>query len=373
MGLLDDAEPDVVLVHQAVSRRRNPIPLILGIIGVLALLLTQLSAEPQTTAAPELPPPPTTVPVAPAEEPEFSFPRIWIVKTPPTGGLAIAAPYSAAGESRRLTYISNFELDASGTYMAALGTSEDPDAPRLLFMGPIDGWLEPIAAEARGFAWHDTEPGRLAFVEGSEDSPGSLRLIDATADDIQEREIAAVDGWLTHYGSWGFATQAARRNRWFRVLNPEGEVAVDTQEGAMIGYVPTLGLVATMDESDHVVIDPLSGVAESLPMFAAQSVLWRIETGGPRGSYAVHATSDDLGTHEVLIFNRLNEVIARLDSGPNPQAISWNRAGTKLVFAVDDESNRTRLVVYDAIDGTTIETSFLEDPGYPRTVGLLVD
>ena len=381
MGLLDDSEPEVVLEHRSVSRRRNPVPLILGIIGLLALLVAQWPSSSDTTAAPELPLPSTTIPPpdSSSAEPEFSFPRIWMVRTPGEGGLAIAVPYSAAGEIRRLTYISSFQLDASGEYMAALGTSQDPTAPRLLFLGhigllsgQIDVGLRPIAAQARGFAWHDSEPGQLAFIEGPAGGPGSLRLVDATADDIQEQEVG-VDGWLTHYGSWGFATSADQQNRSFGLLDARAEVVLGNQDGKAVGYVPTLGLVATLTGANHVVIDPRTGATEPLTAFASQSVLWDIEPGGPRGTYAVHATSADGNAHQVLVYNRLNEVIARLDSGPNPQAMTWNRAGAKLVFTVDDASDRTSLVVYDAIDGTTIETSFLEDPDYPRTVGLLVD
>jgi DNA-binding beta-propeller fold protein YncE len=130
-------------------------------------------------------------------------------------------------------------------------------------------------------------------------------------------------------------------------------------------------MLVTFASGEHVGIDPTTGETTPLPMFTGQNVLWQVSTGGPRGTYAVQATGD--GDHNVLVFNRLDEIVARLPGTPLPLAMRWDPAGTKLVYAIDDSTDRTTLIVYDAQTGTTIETSFPEDPLHPETVGIIVE
>jgi hypothetical protein len=375
MGLFDEGEPEVLLEHQAITRRRNPIPLLVGFVALGALLISQWPTGADTAVTP---PPstttPTSVPEVVSSTPPFSFPQISLVKIPAAGGLAIDVPFSTPRAPRPLTHISSFELDASGTYMAALGTYSILDAPRQLFAGSVERGFEAISPSTRGFAWHDTEPGQLAFIDGSLEGAASFRLLDLTLEDPEQREVGSVTGWLSHYGAWGFSTFEMRRpDRWFRIFDPDGQLILDREAGKAVGFVPTLGMVATLADGTHVAIDPTTGATRALPTFESQAVLWNIETGGQRGTYAVQASSRDFTTHRVLIYNRLNEVIARLDSGSSRQVMTWNGDGTKLIYAIDNSSDRTSLVVYDVTDGTTIETSFVEDPDNPRTIGILVD
>lgn len=270
--------------------------------------------------------------------------------------------------------IADFELDSSGEHMAALGVTDDRAGPRPLLIGRVGGDFDVVVTDsARGFAWHDTEPGQLAFVEGPKTGVGSLRVLDATSYDSEATEVAEVYGWLDHYGAWGFTTARVGSSPSFQMLDPYGATVVGTQEGAAVGFVPTVGMIATLTGAGHVAIDPWTGKSEPLPMFAAQDVLWHVSTGGPRGTFAVQATSADFADHNVLVFNRLSEVIARLPSAPLEQAMTWDTSGTKLIYTIDDSTDRTKIVVYDADTGTTTTSSFLEDPLYTRTIGIIVD
>ncbi|MGI9610880.1 MAG: hypothetical protein ACR2NL_11375, partial [Acidimicrobiia bacterium] len=86
MGLLDDT-PNVLLEQESVSRRRNPLPLLLAIAGLLVLAVTQWPQGSDSAADPELTTTTTArttstseVPAADAGNPApFSFPEISLV------------------------------------------------------------------------------------------------------------------------------------------------------------------------------------------------------------------------------------------------------------------------------------------------------
>jgi hypothetical protein len=382
VGLLDEDHPEVLVNLASVSHRRNPIPLALAVVGLLSLAVTLWPTGGNPAVSPDLTTtttaPNTTsssTPASPAASDNpvpFAFPEISLVSSSATGDRAVAVPFSTSGEVRQLGMISEFELDSSGTFMAALLGSDREVSPQALIVGQVGGDFDRIVTDnASGFAWHDFEPGTLGYIEASTPDRTSLQVLDVS--DIENSPIGllAADGWLRHFGSWGFATTQSQMSPGFQMFNPSGAAIYSTEVGAAVGYVSTIGMIATLSEGDHVGIDPATGDFAALPMLAGQDVLWRVRTGGPRGTFAVQVTGLEFTDHKVLVFNRINEVVARFRSAPLPQAMEWDRAGTKLVFAVDDSTDRTTLIVFDAETGTTIESSFLEDPSYPRTIGLI--
>ena len=375
MGVLDiDDGQEFVFEHQSVSRRRNPIPLLLGVVALAAILITQWPRGSETTTEPTAPEVPTssTTPDLVESEPLFAFPRISFITMPIGGGSAQLVPYSAPGEPTQLLKVSDIRLDRSGKWIAALGTQKDPVAPRLLFIGAVGRPLQSITSTALGFAWHDTNPGQIAFVEGDGTEPGSLRTIDLAIGTKDETEVTKTTGWIQHYGSWGFTTSISRINPWFTILSPSGAVVLEDQPGAVVGHIPAVGVVATLIGTGHYAIDPATAERRAIPALAGQEVLWNLEIGGTRGMIAMQTSGAGFRTHNVLIFNRLLELVDVLDSAPLGQAMTWSPDGSQLVFTVDDFSERTRVVVYDAAEGTTLEASYPEVGGH-RNRAILVD
>ncbi|MFW2381726.1 MAG: hypothetical protein ACN4GZ_08220 [Acidimicrobiales bacterium] len=381
MGLLDDT-PNVLIEQETVSHRRNPLPLMLAVAGLFALAATQWSSGTESAVAPDL----TTTTTAPAttssqpgesedgDTAPFSFPRISLVSSSVAGDQVAVVPFSASGEVQVLGPITDFELDASGIYMAALLNTGDAAAARPLFVGRVGGGLDrQVAVSASGFAWHDTEPATLAYFDASTPDQPLLRTLDVSSTDAQPSEGLPSIGWLQHFGSWGFTTTRRSFSPGFQVFDQAGGEVFTSDVGTAVGHVPTIGVIATLGQGEHSGIDPSIGDVTPLPMFAGQEVLWSVAAGGPRGTFAVQTTAANFSDHSVLVFNRLNEVVARLRGAPLRQTMTWDPDRTKLVYALDDPTNRTSLIVYDAETGTTIESSFLEDPIYPRTIGIIVE
>ncbi|MBT8240564.1 MAG: hypothetical protein KJN63_04995 [Acidimicrobiia bacterium] len=380
MGLLDDDSEEIVLVQQTISRRRNPLPLLLGVAGLAALAATQLPSGTDPAVFPDsatssttIPAPSTTTsPAVPDDPAPFSFPEISLVSRSADGEHMVAVPFSAPGEVRELGGpFSSFGLDSSGQFMAALLGTDDGGSPRTLVVGHVGGDFNRLVSEsASGFAWHDSQPGTVAFIEAARSDQTSLQVLDVLNRDSAPATMLSTDGELRHFGSWGFVTTQVD-NPGFRMFDSAGGETFVAESGAPVEYVPTIGLLATMAPGDHMAIDPVTGETTQLPMFSGHTVLWQLSTGGPRGTYAVQASGDR--NHNVLVLNRLNEVVARLPGASDPLAMRWDPTGTKLVYAIDDSTDHTTLIVYDAGTGTTIETTFPEDPLHPETVGIIVE
>lgn len=383
MGLLDDDQPEILLHSETISRDRSSIPLLLAVAGLLVLGFTQwpLGSDPAVNPVPTTTT--TTIPTSstserPATEPDvearMSLPEISLLSSSVAGDLVVVVPFSSAGEVRPLGAVSDIQLDSSGTYMAALLGNVDATTQRPLVVGRVDGTFDRLVTEsAAGFAWHDSEPGTLAFLETADETTGILHTLDVASINNASQGVLPVEGWLQHFGAWGFSTTRLSFSPGFQMFDPSGTAVFESVIGTVVGYVPTIGVIATLSVGDHVAIDPASGETTPLGVFAGNDVLWRVSTGGPRGTFAVHATTKDFAETNVLVINRLNEVVARFPSAPLHQAMRWNTAGTKLIFTVDDSTDRLTLIVYEAETGTTIESSFIQDPLYPRTLGVIVD
>jgi hypothetical protein len=375
--LLDDDPQEIVLVQQRISRRRNPIPLLLAVAGLIALAATQWPSGTEPAAGPASPatttsPPSTTTSVVPDDTAPFSFPEISLVSRSADGEHMVAVPFSAPGDVRELGGpFYDFELDTSGTFMAALLGTNAGGSPRALVVGRVGGDFNRLVSErASGFAWHDSQPGTLAFIESSTSDQTSLKVLDVLNRDAAPVTMLSTEGWLRHFGAWGFVT-TRRDNPGFQMFDPAGGETFSAESGTPIGYVPTIGMLVTFASGEHVGIDPTTGETKALPVFTGRNVLWQVCTGGPRGTYAVQATGD--GGHDVLVLNRLDEIVARLPGAPLRLAMRWDPTRTKLVYAIDDSTDRTTLIVYDAQTATTIETTFPEDPLHPETVGIIVE
>jgi hypothetical protein len=128
-------------------------------------------------------------------------------------------------------------LDASGGWIAGrdqVGTLSVRPITDAVGDPPAWGWLPSTPREAVGIrvasaAWHDTEPGRLAWVScpRTPDEMGTLYTLDVT-EVLAEVPVGEVDDpcgegsgmWLQGWGDWGFELI-----RWDEGLHPPGAAA----------------------------------------------------------------------------------------------------------------------------------------------------
>ena len=118
--------------------------------------------------------------------------------------LAIVDPDDANPQLQLLESTGWVELDASGRWIAALGADSEVTAGTVLYVGSVGGQLLPVATEVRGFAWHDSDAGRLAWSSRRPGESGWLTVADVQAG--SRATVVEVDGTrLRRWGDWGVA------------------------------------------------------------------------------------------------------------------------------------------------------------------------
>jgi hypothetical protein len=125
-------------------------------------------------------------------------------------------------------------FDVSGSFLA--GTAGPGSGLGELWAGTPGEDLERIAAGVRAFAWHDTEPGRLAWTEMTD--AGRLALTTARLPGgSNSSQVAAFHlGELRRWGGWGFAFLLPDRPLRTLLLDPGGS-AIAEVDGYPVGEV----------------------------------------------------------------------------------------------------------------------------------------
>jgi hypothetical protein len=100
-------------------------------------------------------------------------------------------------------------FDASAGRIATLLPVPDESAG-VLYAG-VPEQAEIVATEVTGYAWHDTDPSRLAYTISAD---GELQVWSATGADDPQLVVQAVGiiGALRAWGNWGFAVQDEERD-----------------------------------------------------------------------------------------------------------------------------------------------------------------
>lgn len=132
-------------------------------------------------------------------------------------------------------------LDAGRLLIGAIGTSAGGNP--VLYVGPIRS-LAPARFGPQSFAWHATEPGQVAWIEGSE---GEGELFQGrVSEDFEFSRVGPVDavGELAAWTAAGFVFQSYE--------TAEGTVAVLDQSGEEIGRAP--GRVANVAADGSVLL-----------------------------------------------------------------------------------------------------------------------
>lgn len=387
VGLLDDGADSGLVQQQRIGRRGNLAPLLIAIVAVLFLLFTAwpsdsdgeaLVPDSTPTTSTTTPPDTTTVTARPGEVLTFSDWQVSIIASAPSGGDGLVFESSMPGIGVELPFVSTVDIDQSGRWMAAMGAAEGPDSSRILYLGLVGSPLVRISAAVDGFAWHDTDPGRLSYIDRA-GGPPVLATFDVTVEGDSDiwsgtfAEVAPVDsGWLQLYGEFGFTVSQSATNPWFRVLSPDGVELISEQTGAAIGYSEVFGLVAMVDEQ-VVQVDPDTGLITPLAQLGNTAIVWDVATGGAEGMFAVQTTNDDFSLHEVIVFDRDGEVIRRLPSAALRQAMAWSADGTTLGFTIDDFGSRTQVVLFTPGERRIELSSFPEERGRSYNHAILIE
>lgn len=251
-----------------------------------------------------------------------------------------------------------FAVDSSSTWMAAV--SENPALPgtETLWAGPIDGELTPVGVEVRGFAWHDTDPGRLAFVTaGSGAVSPQLVELELLGARPRTRQIGPVEGWLQMWGEWGYVVRSSRTGLGFTLLDADASAVTDsTYRGSAAGWVEGIGLLATPwgSRGMPVILDPKSGEPSRAPWLAEFQHVWASAQSTRSGSaslVATQVTNFDDRLHEVVIADPIagdgGEILHRISAVGATAALRWSPDGESLFFVREDHRTRTELVIYD--------------------------
>ena len=273
-----------------------------------------------------------------------------------------------AFDDTALTGRFDFSIDAGGEYLAAFSAPDhgDPDAGWVLWIGSVDGQLEPLATGVRSFAWHDSDRGRMAFVAVApgQDEPRLLTidLADAQPSLTEVPNVSAdLAGRLTVWGEWGFVFEGDGSN--VTAVDSAGELVIGEVNGSVIGYLPLLGLVmapldpprrsmamavlpsATGEGRDHVDI-----LVTPLEALAGLSLIPDLAVGGVDGMVAVQAVGDNSEETVVIVLDRMGAEVARLPAGNGRTPITWIDDGRRLAFIDEDRSDGVSLVLYDVAD-----------------------
>lgn len=260
-----------------------------------------------------------------------------------------------------LAGLRSFAVDASGTWLAALSYSSQLGRIRTLWVGPVAGELAPVAVDVRGFAWHDTRPGQLAF--GARPAGGAVHSLFALhLSHVRPRpiEIAESSGWVQDWGDWGFVVRSSGTGSSFDVLDPDGRIWLEQQRGLSAGVIPDVGLLVTSwgSQSKPVVIDLENGESGPLASLGDAQHVWNLAVGGLDGTFAVQTTNFDNKEHEVRVIAADGDLLAGIPAVGGTAAMTWTDDGSTLLFMREDRSSHTELVMYDATTGLVDAIAF---------------
>jgi len=277
-------------------------------------------------------------------------------------------------------------LDASGTWYAV------QDENGVLSIRPVTGvvddsggWWPPAFREAVGLrvaalAWHDTEPGRLAWLTCSRTAggPGTLYTLDVTVGTAEPVPIRPVENacsensgvYLGGWGDWGFEL-----GRWDESEPYEESVFLlhfDGTEKATLGgdvwFAPSPGGVIWTEEvsgpgatsylvtTDGQTRRPVPGLADDEWVDGA---LWSLD-----GSLLALSPSKAFTDTPVIRIVEVatGTILAEITEGRGVWPTAWSRDGRFLFYERDtgDQEREPPMdwVLYDTATGVATELSF---------------
>lgn len=282
-------------------------------------------------------------------------------------------------------------MDAGGIWSAVVDESRVVRVFRATeFVAGADDWQsasEAVGLRVAGVAWHDTEPGRLAWVScpRTSDRAGTLYRLDVgdpLADAVPATTLSDAcrgpfGGWIEQWGDWGFAL--GRAGEWV------GGGAADEERGFTLLLDSAGGELGSFE----------SGFEGAVLVGASSAgTIWTGESTGTASSFLlspdgrqinpvpslevgewVEGTwwSPDTSRISLLVFNEsmaqppirvvdsaTGDIIAEIDE---PDADvgrpCWSSEGRFLLYRRDRRGQSSELVIYDlAAEATALEFEF---------------
>ncbi|MGA8040935.1 MAG: hypothetical protein WCA93_12580 [Acidimicrobiia bacterium] len=209
-------------------------------------------------------------------------------------------------------------FDSAGRRLATIVPLESK-SPGVLYAG-IPDLARVIATSVTGFAWHDTEPGTLAYSTLSDGQLSIWTVGGTLADPALLTRAIGVPGGVAAWGDWGFVIDDEKAGI-ITILNSLGEI-VSAYSGHLLGVGPD-GVVA-MDDGSLRVID------------AAGSPARRVADDG---SFSVARFSPDAQWIALLTETGLSvlsasdgSMLAEFEARPGFPQVTWSSNGRFVVF-----------------------------------------
>lgn len=333
--------------------RRGWVLFLLGfLVGVGAAIVF---VTPSVPAGPSL----TTIPEAIVTP---SDPAVEEAETPGIGELVAGFPDGLVAvleeEGRGLTYLlwplarapvtrslpgGSFgvvRFDSSGRWIAS--TTDVPDREGTLLSMGITSSFRPLVSGVTSFAWHDADPGTLAFTQVAEGTTS----VWATRPD--RRPFPVIDGLpdlvtVQSWGEWGFALQDPGSTQ-ILLYNGSGEQRA-TLSGVAHGSHPS-GWIAAFDD-DLMLVSAGGGVSRLQVDLAPPGAILNVELSPDRSKVAVRGEDGlllaDADTGQALEFHPLRGQNGDLAWSSDSRFVIMPDSRGSLVVDTETESMETIL------------------------------
>jgi len=266
------------------------------------------------------------------------------------------------GPPSELTELPGFfalQPDLSGEVFAGLYLPGETRSETTLSLGDLAGRLTPIAVDTRGFAWHGSTAGRLAWLADLED--GTSELITREPDGTTT-SIARLDsGLLATWGDWGFAIVIPSTLTSTELRSPDFEHTAEIP-GHPVGSTYENQLVFTYGRGypgDRrtgpvtFLVDPRTGNINPLLGVKDDEVVLDSQPAPDGSAVAVHVIPPQ-GILEgpflrgsVRILNPAGDQLAEIDSNLAVAPMAWSSDSRFVVFPRSTQQGRFELLFYD--------------------------
>lgn len=183
---------------------------------------------------------------------------------------------AGAADVTELPPLNNFVFDASGRWLAGTSLSRLTEVQEILWVAPVGGVFEPVAIDVRGFAWHDEDPGRIAWTTEERTSVRSLDFEGPTNFAEQEVLELPIAGALRGWGSWGYAMVTSFRVRASAVVDPQGELLLEEVPGVYAGRWHDGRLLFSGGSSSSIFMDVATWSTEVVPFLDEDDYVWTL-------------------------------------------------------------------------------------------------
>ncbi|MGA7229251.1 MAG: hypothetical protein WBZ40_11225 [Acidimicrobiia bacterium] len=213
-------------------------------------------------------------------------------------------------------------FDSAGRRLATIVPLESSKDPGVLYAG-IPDLARVISTSVTGFAWHDTDPGTLAYSNYSTLSDGELAIwtVSGTlADPVLLTRAVGVGGGVAAWGDWGFVIDDQSATI-VTILNSLGEI-VSAYSGHLLGVGP--GGVIAIDDGSFRLIDAAGGPARQVVDDGSFSVA----RFSPDGRWVALLTQTGLS----VLSASDGSMLAEFEARPGFPQITWTSNGRFVVF-----------------------------------------